>query len=134
MSAQPISTPTEPPAAIKFLIDKALGGINRKDSAQMLSSSMEWLLTVGQVRMLRVAGSPTQRTGHTNSLSPTRTSHTTGSFAQTLQAHRTYVVLSATFSFTIKGQHGGRLGILTFTLARQGDGWKIESQAWGRLS
>jgi len=33
MAAQPISTPTEPPAEIIVLIDKALGGFNRKDSA-----------------------------------------------------------------------------------------------------
>jgi hypothetical protein len=33
MAAQPISTPTEPPPEIKSLIDKALGGFNRKNSA-----------------------------------------------------------------------------------------------------
>jgi hypothetical protein len=32
MAAQPISTQTEAPAEIKVLIDKALGGFNRKDS------------------------------------------------------------------------------------------------------
>jgi hypothetical protein len=32
-----------------------------------------------------------------------------------------YVVLSANLSFTLKGQRATRLGILAFTLARQGD-------------
>jgi len=49
--------------------------------------------------------------------------------SEVLDAHA-YVVLSATLSFTIKGQHARRLGILTFTLAKQGAEWKIESQAW----
>ena len=46
-----------------------------------------------------------------------------------------YVVLSATLTFSLKsGQSTSRSGILTFTFAKQGDEWKIESQAWGRLS
>ena len=45
-----------------------------------------------------------------------------------------YVVLSANLFFTLKGQRASRPGILTFTLAKLGGEWKIESQAWGRLS
>ena len=46
-----------------------------------------------------------------------------------------YVVLTATLSFSLKGgQPGNRPGILTLTLGKQGDKWKVESQAWGRLS
>jgi hypothetical protein len=33
MAVHPISTPTEAPAEIKALIDKALGGFDRKNSA-----------------------------------------------------------------------------------------------------
>jgi hypothetical protein len=40
-----------------------------------------------------------------------------------------YVVLSATLC-----QSGSRPGILTFTLAKQVNEWKVESQAWARLS
>ena len=32
MAAQPISMPNEPPAEIKAVIDKVLGGFNNKDS------------------------------------------------------------------------------------------------------
>ena len=46
-----------------------------------------------------------------------------------------YVVVSATLFFTLKeGRSGSNPGILTFTFAKQGDKWKVESQAWGRLS
>ena len=54
----------------------------------------------------------------------------------TVVGRHAYVVLSATLYFNLKGgQSGGsNPGILTFTFAKQGDTWKVESQAWGRLS
>lgn len=46
-----------------------------------------------------------------------------------------YVVLVATLHFSLKsGENGAKPGILTFTFAKQGDKWRVESQAWGRLS
>ncbi|MES2221811.1 MAG: hypothetical protein V4587_12710 [Acidobacteriota bacterium] len=45
-----------------------------------------------------------------------------------------YIVLSAALSFQVKGQPASRNGGLNFTFARKGNNWKIESQAWGRLS
>jgi len=46
-----------------------------------------------------------------------------------------YVVISATLLLKLKGgKSGSRPGILTFTLAKQGDEWKVESPAWGRMS
>jgi hypothetical protein len=53
--------------------------------------------------------------------------------AEVVGAHA-YVVLSATLFFALKGQRSSRRGLLTFTFAKQGKEWKIESQAWGRLS
>ena len=42
-------------------------------------------------------------------------------------------MLSATLFFNLKGgQSGSRPGILTFTLAKQVNEWKVESQAWAR--
>ena len=45
-----------------------------------------------------------------------------------------YVVLSAMLFFSLKGERGNRPGFLTFTFAKQGDEWKIATQAWGRLN
>ena len=46
-----------------------------------------------------------------------------------------YVVLSATLFFSLKGgQKASKPGILTFTFAKQGNKWKVESQSCGRLS
>jgi hypothetical protein len=46
-----------------------------------------------------------------------------------------YVVLYATLFFNLKGgQSGSRPGILTFTFVKQVNEWKVESQAWARLS
>jgi hypothetical protein len=46
-----------------------------------------------------------------------------------------YVVLAATLHFSLKtGESGRKIGILTFTFAKHSDNWKVESQAWGRLS
>jgi hypothetical protein len=43
--------------------------------------------------------------------------------------------ISATLLLKLKGgKSGSRPGILTFTLAKQGDEWKVESPAWGRVS
>jgi hypothetical protein len=36
-----------------------------------------------------------------------------------------YVVLFATLSFTVKGERGSRNRILTLTLTKQGEEWKI---------
>jgi hypothetical protein len=83
---QPVSMPNEPPAEIKALIDKVLSGFNNKDSlrftpalsAPMLSSSTESLRIAGQSRMLRLAGSQTQRSGYTTLVSRKRPSCATG--------------------------------------------------------
>jgi hypothetical protein len=83
--------------------------------------------------MLRAAGSTTQRNAHELGVADETITYDRIVRADVVDAHA-YVVLSGTLSFTIKGKQARRLGILTFTLAKQGDEWKIESQAWGRLS
>jgi ketosteroid isomerase-like protein len=141
MAAQPTSTPTEPPAEIKSLIDRALGGFNRKNSALYNSAFGGDAVIVDGMAPYRWTGPNAQgrwfadaeKWAHELGVADEKITYDRIVRADVVDAHA-YVVLSATLSFTIKGQHARRLGILTFTLAKQGDEWKIESQAWGRLS
>jgi hypothetical protein len=58
-----------------------------------------------------------------------------GIFYAAVDRPHAYDVLSATVSFRFKrGKSGNRHGVLTFAFAKQGDQWKVESQAWGVLS
>jgi hypothetical protein len=45
-----------------------------------------------------------------------------------------YAVVSGTLSVTMKGQTVERTGTLAYTFAKHAGGWRIEAQAWGRLS
>ena len=141
MAVQPIPTPTEASAEIKALIDKALDGFNRKDSALYNSAFGADAVIVDGMAPYRWTGphapgrwlADAEKWGHELGVSEETIAYDRIVRADVVDTHA-YVVLSATLSFTIKGQHARRLGILTFTLARQGDEWKIDAQAWGRLS
>jgi ketosteroid isomerase-like protein len=141
MAAQPIFTPTETPAEIKALIDKALGGFNRKDSALYNSAFSGDAVIVDGMAPYRWTGPNAQgrwfadaeKWAHELGVADENITYDRIVRADVVDTHA-YVVLSAMLSFTIKSQHARRPGILTFTLAKQGDEWKIESQAWGRLS
>lgn len=52
----------------------------------------------------------------------------------TVEGSHAYAVESGTLTVTIKGQDVVRTGTLAYTFAKHADGWKIEAQAWGRLS
>lgn len=45
-----------------------------------------------------------------------------------------YAVISGTLSITVKGQSVVRTGTLAYTFAKHDGAWKIEAQAWGRMS
>ncbi len=45
-----------------------------------------------------------------------------------------YAVVSGGFSVTAKGQTAVRTGTLAYTFGKRDDLWKIEAQAWGRIS
>lgn len=141
MAAQPISTPNEPPVEIKALIDKVLGGFNRKDSALYNSAFAQDAVIVDGMAPYRWTGQNAQgrwfadaeKWAHERGVADENIAYDRIVRADVVDTHA-YVVLSATLSFTIKSQHARRLGILTFTFAKQGDEWKIEAQAWGLLS
>jgi len=134
--------PNEPPAEIKALIDKVLSGFNNKDSALYTSAFGSDAVVIDGIAPYRW----TEPNAPARWLSDAeKWLHDFGVEKETLVCDRithaavsgthAYVVLSATLTFSLKsGQSSGRSGILTFTFAKQGDEWKVESQAWARLS
>jgi ketosteroid isomerase-like protein len=142
MAAQPTSIPNEPPTEIKNLIDTVLGGFNNKDSALYDSAFGKDVVVIDGIAPYRWTGPSAQarwfadaeRWGHDFGVGNETIAYDRIVHAAVAGPHA-YVVLSATLSFKLKsGQSGSRPGILTFTFAKQGDAWKVESQAWARLT
>jgi ketosteroid isomerase-like protein len=141
VAAQPIPVPYEPPGEIKTLIETELGGFNKKDAALYSSAFAADAVVIDGIAPYRWTGpnahgrwfSDAERWVHDFGVENETIVCDSIIHAAVVGTHA-YVVLSATLSFTLKGQSGSRPGILTFTFAKQGDNWKVESQAWGRLS
>jgi len=139
--AAPIPLPLEAPGEIRGLIDKLLGGFNFRDYPLYHSAFSGDVVIVDAMAPYRWTGPNAQGRWFAD---VTKWAHDLGVTRQNISYDRViradvvgthaYVVLSAKLSFTLKGRANSRLGILTFTLAKQGDEWKIESQAWSRLS
>ena len=141
MAAQPIPMPNEPPAEIRAVIDTVLRGFNNKDSVLYNSAFSGDAIVIDGIAPYRWIGpnaparwfSGAEMWVHEFGVENENIKCDKIIHASVVGTHA-YVVLSATLSFSFKGQNGSRPGILTFTFAKQGDKWKVESQAWGRLS
>lgn len=142
MATQPMSLPNEPPAEIQALIDRVLGGFNSKDSALYNSAFGGDAVVIDGIAPYRWTGPNAQARWFSDA---EKWVHDFGVESEKIVCDRTlhaslagthaYVVLSATLFFTLKGgQSGSKPGVLTFTFAKQGYNWKVESQAWGRLT
>jgi ketosteroid isomerase-like protein len=133
--------PKDPPAEIEAAIDTLLGGFNKKDAALYSSAFTADAVVVDGMAPYRWTGpnSPgrwfadAERWAHELGVADESLGDQKDVHAEVAGA-RAYVALSATLSFKLKGQPHSRPGILTFTLANQGGEWKIDAQAWGRLS
>jgi len=140
MAAQPVSMPSAAPAEIKILIDKLLGGFNDKDYARYDSAFGDDVVIVDGMAPYRWTGpyaqgrwfADAEKWAHDLGVTDEKITYDRIIRADVVDTYA-YVVLAATLSFTLDGQRGSRLGILTFTLAKHDDEWKIESQAWARL-
>ena len=142
MAAQPISMPNEPPNEIKAVINTVLGGFNNKDAVLYNSAFSVDAVVIDGIAPYRWTGpnaaarwfSDAEKWVHefgveNENIACDRIVHVS------VAGTHAYVVLSAMLSFSLKGgQTGSRPGILTFTFGKDGDKWKVESQAWGRLS
>ena len=134
--------PKEPPAEIMALINTALDAFNRKDSVVFNSvfggnvvivdgfAPFRWIGPGAEARWWADAEAWGKALGVQKehiSLEGVRCCEVSGT--------RAYAVLSATLTITLKaGEPIVRPGILVYTFARQGDAWKAEGHAWGRLS
>lgn len=133
--------PYEPPAEIKALIDAVLDGFNRKDSVLYNSAFGGDAVVIDGIAPYRWTGPNAQARWFSDA---EKWVHDFGVESENLVCDKivhsavvgthSYVVLSATLFFTLKGgQSGSKPGVLTFTFAKHGDKWKVESQVWGRL-
>ena len=133
--------PKEPPAEIKAAIDTLLDGFNKKDAGLYSSAFTADAVVVDGMAPYRWRGpnSPgrwfadAEKRAHELGVADESLGDQKVVHAEVVGA-RTYVALAATLSFKLNGQPHSRPGILTFTLANQGGEWKIDAQAWGRLS
>ena len=142
MAAQPIPMTSELPAEIKAVIDKVLGGFNNKDSVLYNSAFSRDAIVIDGIAPYRWTGlnaparwfSDAEMWVHEFGVENENIACDRVVHAAVVGTHA-YVVLAATLSFNLKGgQTGRRPGILTFTFGKEGEKWKVESQAWGRLS
>jgi len=128
------------------VIDKVLGGFNNKDSALYNSAFGADAVVIDGIAPYRWIGPNAQARWFSDA---EKWLHDFGVEQETLVIDKivhfavvgtsAYVVISATLSLALSlklkgGQSGSRPGVLTFTLAKQGDEWKVGSQSWGRLS
>jgi ketosteroid isomerase-like protein len=135
------SVPNELPVEIKALIDTVLDGFNRKDSPQYNSAFSGDAVVIDGMAPYRWTGPGAPARWFTDA---EKWAHEIAVENETIDCDRivhaalvgthAYAVLSATHSFRLKGQSVSRPGILTFTFAKHVDQWKVDSQAWGRLS
>ena len=51
-----------------------------------------------------------------------------------VEGSNAYAVITGTLTITIKGQTVARTGTLAYTFSKHGEEWKIDAQAWGRLT
>jgi ketosteroid isomerase-like protein len=134
--------PSELPSEIKVLIDKVVGGFNNKDSALYNSAFGGDAVVIDGIAPYRWTGSNAQARWLSDA---SKWLHDFGIENETLVCEKivhaavvgahAYVVVSATLHLKLKaGQSGSRAGMLTFTFEKQGEDWRVGSQAWARLS
>ena len=118
----------EPPPEIKALIDTVLGGFNSKHSGLYASAFGVDAVVIDGIAPYLWSGPNAPARWFSDA---EKWVHEFGVESETIACDRivhasvsgthAYVVLSATLSFTLKGQSGSRPGILTFTFAKQDD-------------
>ena len=141
MAARTLPMPKKVPAEIETLIHSVLIAFNSKDSVLYSSAFGGDVVILDGMAPYRWTGPNAQRRwfadaedwAHDLGVIDRNIAYDRIVHAEVVGGHA-YVVLSATLSFALKGQRGSRRGILTFTFTKQGYEWKVESQAWGRLS
>jgi len=134
--------PQELPSEIRILIDTALNAFSNRNQDIFINTFGGDVVIIDGFAPFRWTGpnaqsrwwSDAEKWGHEfgvrgENISPKEIMHW-----QVAGTHG-YVVISAMLTITLsKGEPINRSGILTYTLAKLGDEWKVQSQAWGRLN
>ena len=141
MAAQEIPIPKEPPAEIQALIDTARGAFNDKNFTLFNSTFGGDVVIVDGFAPYRWLGPNAQ--GHWWD-DAERWAKDLGVLNEHVSSQgivhwqvvgtRAYAVVSAVLTITLsKGEPITRPGILTYTLLKVGEEWKVEGHTWGRL-
>jgi hypothetical protein len=129
-----------PPAEIQTLIDAHVKGFNTQNDDLFLSvfgdtaviidgiAPYRWLNPNAPANWLTDVEKWRQDLGVTHE----QLSYEMGSW--NVEGSSAYAVISGTLTVTIKGQSVVRTGTLAYTFATRDGVWKIEAQAWGRMS
>src|SRR5215470_1313227 len=142
MASQPIPLPSELPSEIKAVVDRLVGGFNKKDHALYNSAFAGDAIVVDGIAPYRWTGSNAQARWLFDA---EKWLHNFGVESENLVCDKVvhgsvvgtyaYVVISATLFLKLKGgETTSRPGLLTLTFAKQDDEWKVGSQTWGRMS
>jgi hypothetical protein len=140
MAAQPVPVPNEPPAEIRALIDAPINGFNTHNSDLFLDvfgdtaiivdgiAPHRWLNPNAPANCLVDVEKCRKELGVTKE----HLSYEMGFW--NVEGSSAYAVISGTLTVTIKGQAVVQTGTFAYTFANPDGVWKIEAQAWGRLS
>jgi len=131
---------SKPPDVIQNLIDTHIKGFNTQDNGLFLSvfgetaiiidgiAPYRWLNPNASAKWLADAEKWRADLGVTSE----HLSYEMGFW--NVEGPSAYAVISGTLTITMKGQTVVRTGTLAYTFAIRDGVWKIEAQAWGRLS
>ena len=131
---------TDVPPELRTLIENHVEGFNTQNHALFLSvfsSSAIIIDGIAPYRWLNPNG-PANWLGDVekwrNGLGVTREHLSYEIGFWNVEGAHAYVVTSDTLSITMKGQIIERTGTLSYTVSKQVNEWRIDSQAWGRTS
>ena len=132
----------QPPAAIKALIEIALGAFNDKNLPVFTSTFADNVVIVDGFAPYRWLGPNAQDRWWADAEIWAKDLGVLGehiSIQEILHwqvvGTRAYAVISAILEITLrKGEPITRPGILTYTFVNLGEEWKAEGHTWGRLS
>jgi hypothetical protein len=134
------SVTSNPPAVIQTLIDAHINGFNSHDNDLFLSvfgdtaiiidgiAPYRWLNPNAPANWLADVEKWREGLGVTYE----HLSYKMGFW--NVEGSSAYAVISGTLTVTIKGQSVVRTGTLAYTFSNRDGIWKIEAQAWGRMS
>jgi len=131
---------SKPPAEIQTLIETHINGFNTQDNDLFLSVFGETAIIIDGIAPYRWLNpnapanwiADVEKWRENLGVTYEHLSYEMGFW--NVEGSSAYAVISGTLKVLIKGQSVIRTGTLAYTFANRDGVWKIEAQAWGRLS